>query len=248
MERVLIVEDDVTQYTALQQAIQNRYPEWDVRIATTFADANAALSTSLKEKTYFTLFLLDIQLTKATNNQDGLRFAGLVREQSIYYSTPILFLTGLSQYIREALANYHCYNYISKPYDCKDVLHQLANLQATGYLQRSALTFTDTHRLRHHVAIDDIYYIISRYHTITYVTTMGEFKSREGTLDTINQKEPHKLIRCHSQYLVNSDFISDYDRTNNFLRVHTHTIPVGRTYKKNLADINTSNFEKGADL
>lgn len=36
------------------------------------------------------------------------------------------------------------------------------------------------------------------------------------------------------KYIINTNFITFYDKTNLYVRILNHTIPVGRTFKKEL--------------
>ncbi len=237
MERVLIVEDDVFQKNLLVETIQKHYPSWDVHTATTLREALSSLNQSIHTSKPYSLFLLDIQLSEHHDNRDGFLFAKRIRSSNIYSSTPILFLTILEQHIRYALSNFHCYNYITKPYTPASVILQIQSMQASGFLGKTILTITDSSRMHHYIAQDNIVYFQSNKHTLIIQTTNGTLKARDTSLQSIHQKVGGQFVQCHRRYIINTAYISDYDKTNCFIRIHTHTIPVGRKYKQNIESL-----------
>ena len=134
MQKVLIVEDDTIQLNMLYQTIHDAYPSWNIFCVSDYAAADRLILDSLQKSASFTLFLLDIQLTKDIGNRDGFFLAKEIRQHSAYYQTPILFLTAVSDENYFALSNFHCYNYISKPYTDADIRYQLQQMLMTGYL------------------------------------------------------------------------------------------------------------------
>jgi len=78
-------------------------------------EAINVLRLSIEKENYFSLFLLDIQLSHEEGDRGGFIFANEIRKIPSYYMTPLLFLTAVSDENYFALSHYHCYNYIAKP-------------------------------------------------------------------------------------------------------------------------------------
>ena len=114
-QHILIVEDDISQNNNLNKAINSHYPKWETESSYTYNDALDRITNSIQENPY-TLFLFDVQLSKEKGNRGGFLLAEKLRTFPLYYKTPILFLTAISDEGGFALSNYHCYNYIAKPY------------------------------------------------------------------------------------------------------------------------------------
>ena len=142
MQKILIVEDDPIQLEMLYETVHSRYPAWEIKKGSSLEAAQAFLQESVTANEYFTLFLLDIQLSKEPGDRNGFQLAQSIREISVYYKTPILFLTSVSEELSRALTQFHCYNFITKPYQKETVLEQLRQMLLTGYLQ-------DTGHCRH---------------------------------------------------------------------------------------------------
>ena len=181
--------------------------------------AQAFLQESVTANEYFTLFLLDIQLSKEPGDRNGFQLAQSIREISVYYKTPILFLTSVSEELSRALTQFHCYNFITKPYRKETVLEQLRQMLLTGYLQ-DVLDIADTQRIHHRLQPQDIRYIESRSHTIfIYTVSLSAMAEQLGT----------SFIRCHRRYLVNPDHITGFDRSTRYLQADKDTIPVSQS-------------------
>ena len=135
MQKILIVEDDPIQLEMLYETVHSRYPAWEIKKGSSLEAAQAFLQESVTANEYFTLFLLDIQLSKEPGDRNGFQLAQSIREISVYYKTPILFLTSVSEELSRALTQFHCYNFITKPYQKETVLEQLRQMLLTGYLQ-----------------------------------------------------------------------------------------------------------------
>lgn len=234
MYQILIVEDNPAQLSMLEETIRNAYPTWNIHCANNYEEALHYIEHSIFDHKYYTLFLLDIQLTQDPTDRGGYTLAEEIRKNTPYFKTPLLFLTAVSDDYCYALSNFHCYNYISKPYTKKDILFQLHQLLLTGYLEKNSILFADTNRIQHQIFIDDIYYIEVQSHTLTLHTKNGTFFTREYSLDTIALELGTSFLRCHKKLLINKQHLSNFDKTTQLVTVLGQKLPVGRTYLKQL--------------
>lgn len=228
MQKILIVEDDTVQLEMLYETIHTKYPTWDVKGCSSYESAKTFLQDSVTANEYFTLFLLDIQLSKDPEDRSGFRLAQSIREISVYFKTPILFLTSVSEELSKALTQFHCYNFITKPYQRETVLEQLRQMLLTGYLQ-DVLDIADTQRIHHRLQPQNIRYIESRSHTIFIYTIYGCIQTREYSLSAMAEQLGASFIRCHRRYLVNPEHITGFDRSARYLLADKDTIPVSQS-------------------
>lgn len=233
MQHILIVEDHAEQLKLLHDSIRNQYPSWDIQTARDYKEAERLLLASVNEKSLFTLFLFDIQLSSQAGDRSGFLLAQKLRQQPAYFKTPILFLTAIPDEIHFALSEFHCYNYITKPYTPKDILNQLEQLLLTGYLQNT-LEFTDTNRIRHKVFIQDIFMVESKSHSVRIHTLHDTYTTREFSLKSISNILGDNFVQCHRKYIINKQSIQHYDRTSKYIQIGRLQIPVGRTYTKEI--------------
>lgn len=234
MHRILIVEDDVTQLDLLKTTISEKYPDWVVKTAHNYASGKNLLDDSLLENEPFSLFLLDIQLSAEEGDRGGFFLAKEVRKHTAYFKVPILFLTAISDEGRFALSEFHCYNYITKPYTMADILLQLEQMLITGYLENT-LELLDTNRILHRVHISDILTVESKSHTLTiYTQNNGNFVTRAYTLEKILLVLGSDFIQCHRRIIINKTHIRTYDKASKLIYLENRLIPVGRTFTKEI--------------
>ena len=203
MQKLLLVEDDTIQTEELLISIHNKYPNWNIVCATNYDEAHELITASANETDYFSLFLLDVQLKKDSNDTGGFTLANVIRSLEPYYRTPILFLTSVTDKTQFALSNYHCYNYITKPYLASDILFQIQQMLQTGYLQEHAISITDTKRIRHRIVLDDIYSIESQSHTLIFSTKQGNITTRNLTFAELALQLSDDFVQCHKKYIIN---------------------------------------------
>lgn len=233
MQNILIVEDNKTQLGILEDTICTHYPNWNVQITDNFLSAKTMLEHSIETNALFSLFLFDIQLSLEEGDRGGFFLAKEVRKHASYYRTPILFLTAISDEGAFALSEFHCYNYITKPYTSTDILRQLEQMLITGYLEHS-IEITDTNRIHHKIRISEIYMVESKSHTLTICSKNGNFITRQYSLEKILEILGSDFIQCHRKIIVNKTYITSYDKASQYITVDNTSIPVGRTYIKNL--------------
>ena len=229
MQKLLLVEDDTIQTEELLISIHNKYPNWNIVCATNYDKAHELIIASAKTTDYFSLFLLDVQLEKNSNDTGGFTLANVIRSLEAYYRTPILFLTSVTDKTQFALSNYHCYNYITKPYLASDILFQIQQMLQTGYLQEHAISITDTKRIRHRIVLDDIYFIESQSHTLIFSTKQGNITTRNFTFAELASQLSDDFVQCHKKYIININYVNHYDKTNRYVTLDQNTISVSRT-------------------
>ena len=197
-------------------------------------DAIDVIANSVVNGELFSLFLLDIQLQVESSDRGGFHVAEYIRKQPCYYTTPLLFLTFIQNDIQIALNNFHCYNYITKPYSTEDVISQLEQMTLSGILREQCLSLTDTDNIHHRIMQKDILYIHNKVHVLSLVTTIGTICTRKYTLKTIQEELSHDFLRCHKSYIINICHVTSYDKLNRIATVNRDNIPISRSYLNHL--------------
>lgn len=236
MHKILIVEDDLIQLNILEETIKKEYPDWEICTAQNFNMGNKLIQESAAKLLPFTLFLFDIQLTNSKGDRGGFFLAKELRNLSLYYRTPILFLTAISDGGNYALSEFHCYNYISKPYTPKDILLQIEQMLFTGYLENT-ITITDVNRISHKIFLNEIIMVESKAHTLIIHTdneVNDVYITREHTLESFNKILGNGFLQCHRRHIINTKFLQNYDKVSRCVHVGNLWVPVGRTYYKKL--------------
>lgn len=236
MQKLLIVEDDDIQRIALHESIQEFYPNWVVLSANNYESALELLLESIKDHEYFSIFLLDIQLKKNIGDMSGFVLAEQIRSNTNYYKTPILFLTSISEKTQFALATYHCYNYITKPYSTDDILYQIQQMLLTGYLEDNCIAITDTKRIIHRIPQKEIVYLELKSHQVIFSTKQDDIISRGVSMIDLWNQLTKDFIQCHKKYIINLNLVNSYTKANGYINVNGAILPVSRTFKSPLED------------
>lgn len=236
MKKILIVEDEDIQRSTLKKCLSEKFPCWMICAAKDYESAENLILSSINDGSYFSLFLLDVQLKDDPCDFGGFVLAETVRRHEPYYQVPILFLTSVTTKTGYALSNFHCYNYITKPYSSRDIIEQIRQMLMTGYLKEESITVTDTNHVHHRILLNDLYYIEARSHMLAYHTAYITVTSRSSTLDSISRTLPGNFIKCHRKFVVNTDKITNCDHTARMLALGGDSIPFSRTYKAQLSE------------
>ena len=112
MFSIIIVEDDFMQRDILKKMILSMNEFLEIYEA----DSESAALDIIK-KHDINMFLIDISLRESS----GLELAIKIRNIEKYQFNQIIFLTAHMEYITQAFKQTHCYDYIIKPYNQKDV-------------------------------------------------------------------------------------------------------------------------------
>ena len=236
MQHILIVEDDLIQCNMLKDTIHQEYPTWDIDTAVCYDDAIELLETSIENNKKYHLFLLDVQLSTSPGDRGGFFLAKELRKKSVYYKTPILFLTAVSDEGSYALSEFHCYNYISKPYTKEAILFQISQMLLTGYLEQNILV-ADTKRLFHRINTSEICYVEALSHQISIHTIHDTIVTREYTLSELSNLLGKQLIRCHKSFLINPNYVCNHTKTYCTLAPMQKQVSIGRNYQATLERI-----------
>jgi DNA-binding LytR/AlgR family response regulator len=213
----------------LCRTISSSYPKWNIDCANNRSAAIDYINNSIHNSQLYTLFLLDVQLSKETDDRSGFFIAEKIRNCPDYYKIPILFLTVISDESYFALSNFHCYNYIKKPYSSEEILYQLEQMLITGYLEDN-ITITDTSRVCHNIRKKDILYIESQSHVLKIYTSNGAILTREYSMNTFSNYIGNTFLRCHKRYIVNKKHIKNYDKQLMLFQIDNANIPIGKSY------------------
>ncbi len=230
MINVLMVEDNEIQLQALTIILKDAFPHMKFYKARYYNEAIKIIDNII-----FQLFLLDIDLNESNKNYDGIRLGEYIRNITRYQTTPILYLTGKPDEIFNALHKTNCYDYLVKPYNSTSLLTSINRLLDIKLIQQPPLEFRDIFGTYARLPHDTIIYIKAmRHHTAIY-TTNNYYETTNFTIKELLQVLPNYFLQCHRSYIVNSNFINNFDNSTALINLSTSPnspIPVGRNYKK----------------
>lgn len=158
----------------------------------------------------FDLIFLDIQMT-GTN---GIETARIIRETK--ESTVLIFITGIKEYVFDAF-DVKAFHYLLKPVDRgkfmevfgRAVEEAKKNMEADDkrilHIKTRANHFTIEHR--------NILYVENQGRKVK-IHTGEKVIEVYAVMNELEQQLGNVFYRCHRGYLVNMDYISEYDHTS----------------------------------
>ena len=185
-----------------------------------FFNGKALIREHEKEK--FDLVFLDVEMPE----ENGFAVAKQLLAQ--HGECKIIFLTNHEEWVREAF-KVRAYRYLYKKqweFETEEALRELLEEMD----DRQGLF----------VISDDRKNVFFRFHDIIYMESLGDFSCIytkdarvivRASLKKMELELDHRFYRCHNQYIVNFQFIMDYEKRTIRLKDQTE-IPLARARKK----------------
>ncbi|MBQ5559512.1 MAG: response regulator transcription factor [Lachnospiraceae bacterium] len=229
MKQILLVEDVLIQAQALKSIIQSHIQDTQITIASNAADALHFIQVLPT----IDLFFLDIALSEEDNKMnDGITLGLEIRSRMKYKNTPIIYVTSYTNKIQEAINKVHCFGFLYKPYTSFDVTNLLDSIFQSEINEQILLLKIES-SVFFNLNLSSLLFIHAEGKYMTYQTPDSSHTSRQYTLKQLEQQLPSNFIRCHKSYIVNKDYIKNFDTVNHYIQMY-HTsklIPVARTFQ-----------------
>lgn len=234
-KNILILEDDTAQLAKLEKLVINTSSDLNVLCCKNYREA----FNSIKMHDSFIFFILDIDLGDNPDSKDGLDFARYIRLRPEYEFTPILYITGVSDRLEEALTTTHCYEYIKKPYDDNSVKEAVIKMLRFPSSGPQKLDIQGINGIRIRIETEKIAYIESIGHELILHTENGIQLTKSYSIKSMEALLPDHFLRCHKSYIINMRYYTGFDISNSTVHLsgYKELIPVGRKYHNNLISI-----------
>lgn len=243
MYSIILVEDDSMQREVLKTMILSTYSS----IKIYEADSESTALDIIKNND-INMFLIDINLKQSS----GLDLAMKIRSISKYEFRQIIFLTTHMAYITQAFKKTHCYDYILKPYDHKEVQVMLNKLilNESSYkdkVEEKELVITLKSGIYVGIKIREIIFIEVIGKNCEVNTINGLYIANNMSLKKIMKLiDCDDIIQSHRSFAVNKDYISKIEKIDIKLSAvyfnnSSKTALLGYKFKNNVID----EFKKG---
>lgn len=170
-------------------------------------------------KAPFHLLILDIRL----EGKSGLTLAKELYSRNSEIG--IIFMTNYREYAEECY-DAHPIHFLTKPMD-RTRLTEAIKIDLKRRNLPRAITLNYGKKILV-LSLKDIYYIESRNHHI-YIFKEKECQEIRLTLSAVEAMLGKQFQRCHSSYLVNLEYVSEFGKTDIVLRGGKR-LPLSRTY------------------
>lgn len=232
MKNILIVEDEPLQVRNLERILTDYNDKFTIYTASNSTDA-AVIYTDKP----IDLFILDVDLSLADSDKNGIDLGIALRIHKQYLNTPIMYVTSIQEKIQSAVNDVHCFYYLTKPYTSEDVARALNAITNSIEKTDNSFTLRDANGVRINLRYDDILYVELSSHALTFNTCNGPFSCRQNGLSKDLDNFPKCFVRVHKSYIINTLHITSYDKTTRTISIRKKSIPVGRAYKNTFEEI-----------
>lgn len=231
MAHILILEDDIESNIALKEILSHVETDMTVDTATDLATARSLLDSTVS----FDLFLLDVNLDKH-NQEDssGLIFAKEIRDIIKYEFTPIVMITSVASLEIEAYRKIHCYQYILKPYEAKEVKDLVRKVLSHLRAEEKPYIVVKKDGINYKILCEEIVYCKAVPRGVCLCMREEQMEVPYLSIRQLLEKLPKKgFFQCHRMFLVNQTYVQSYDLVNQMIRVegYKEELDIGVTYK-----------------
>ena len=233
MKNILILEDNEAHMKALKRILSDIN---DIQIfeAYNMAQANYMLSFNV-----FDVFLIDIILdTKVPGDVSGIDFVNQIRDNKRYQYTPVIFITSLEDPKLAAYKELHCYNYIEKPFDPKEVLKTVKEaIEIPVPLPKKEYVYFRKDGILYSVKVDEITHIIAGRAGVKIYTKNDCLQLVYHRIaDILKMLDNDDFVQCSRSTIINKVYVEYYDFVNKYVKLFgvKDDIELGSNMKKYL--------------
>ena len=195
---IAVVDDEKVIRGHIREMIENQKPDCNVACFSSGEELLAAAKP-------FDIIFLDIQM----DGMNGIEAAKEVREKNA--DTVLIFITGIKEYVFEALDIY-AFHYLIKPVmeqKFTEVFEQALKEAGLRKMRQKKQLFINTRNKGITIDADNILYIESISRKVE-IHTMQEVIEAYGALGELETQLGGTFYRCHRGYLVNMAHIKEY--------------------------------------
>lgn len=239
MVRVLVVEDNDYERQRLVQIISN-----NIKGIKIYEAEKGSTAIDIIKNNDIDLFLMDIELPDIS----GLKLAEKIRKLPKYEFRHIVFITTHGYLLLDAFKKIHCYDFIVKPYEKKEIIdvvnkltRAVANSKKNFIKNREEIRFKLKSCILR-IYVDEILFIESRGRDCLIHTKNKEYEISNYNMNKMLSILPKSyFMQTHKSYIVNINKIREIDkrkRNSWTIFFDDYDIPafVGNTYKHNFIE------------
>lgn len=199
MVKIAICDDETVMCRQLKSMVSERLDGWkEASAVTCFSSAHRLLCSPLD----FDVIFLDIRMP----DMDGMVLAGKLRSKG--FDGVLIFVTALKEYMPDAF-EVEAMDYLIKPIEPGRLESALKRTLKRLSSKTGKSLFIRTRNWCRTVRLHDIYYceVIDRK---IYVHMRDGVMDYYGKIKDVEKQTAGCLIRCHRSYLVNPEYLVEY--------------------------------------
>ena len=201
MLNILVVEDHQVERNNLVRMLKGLNKDINI-----FEAATGEEAIKILKQEPIGLFFLDIELP----DMSGLKIAETIRSIIQYELTYIVFITTHVYYQLEAFKNYHCYDFIEKPYKHEEVL-KISDRLIRGIKQNESQNEAVRFKTKNcilKILIKEILFIESQGKNCIIHTRNNQYTIPNISMKTVLKKTAGtNFMQTHKSYIINLENI-----------------------------------------
>lgn len=222
--RIVICDDDDGCCSQIEKWILEYKKQKNINIEVEIYNSAETLIKHIQNGYVFDVIYLDIELPK----KNGVELGYIIRERLDATVISIIFISGKAQYCIELFElepmNFHqkplLKEWIWKDLD-KTIKRRGQNAKTIAYKDKG---------LQRSILVKDVVSIVSDGNMLDITLSNGEMVTLRGSLSSMSDSyEMECLVRCHKSYMVNLNYVSEYQKGCFFLN-NGKKIPIGKKY------------------
>lgn len=236
MKKILILEDNIKSAEIIENALYRISDKVKIFLVTCVDKAYPIMINNRID-----VLIVDIILdTSRPGDTSGIKFVENVRKIAQYRFTPVIFVTSLEDPEIYAFRELHCYGYIEKPFDIKQI--EKLVLEALTYEApdtEDKILYFRKDGILYPVNCKNIVYAESANHRMCFFfenrteLTIG-YKSCKQVLEESKMEE---LLQCNKGTIINRRHIINVDLVNGIVTMRGNIrVNIGNAYKKKLVE------------
>lgn len=220
MISVAIVEDVEYDAWVLRRFFEKYGSETGEQIETTWYSSGVKFLDSYRAN--FDVVFMDIEMPE----MDGMTTARRLRE--IDQQVKLIFVTNMAKYAVQGYA-VGAMDYVLKPVRYSDIKMRMERIRESLAHREETISLSYQGGVKI-LRMNQIIYIESVSHQITFHTTAGDFSTRKSMSEWEKLLEDKGFARCNTSYIVNLRFVKEI-RGNDVL-VGDHELLISRARKQ----------------
>ncbi|MCL2018827.1 MAG: LytTR family DNA-binding domain-containing protein [Oscillospiraceae bacterium] len=153
----------------------------------------------------------------------------------------IIYQSAYIEYFKNVYKTTHMY-FLLKPISFEDFSRAIKKVLKS--LEKKYIIIKSMGKIK----CDDITYIELINHDTVFYIKNGDFKISRLKTKELLKSLPDRFVRCHKSYIINIDFISNYNKSKKHITVENgQAIPIGEKYA-GIVDKTLINYWGGALL
>ena len=232
--RIAICDDDINCVNLIEEYIKecgNTDAECDA-----FPGGEELVRAYRDNAERYDVIFLDMEMIRL----NGIETANHIRETDEHVI--IVFITSHTEYMRES---FQCapFRFLVKPVDKDEFFSVFGDIEKKLSKQRKVFAFTEN-KTRIRLYCDDIIYCESRDHWILIHTKDAVYRICKTLSDLQDRLDKESFFRVHKSYLVNFRHLKSIKENDIRLYHCDETIPISRSYKKDVLLAYTNFIER----